>query len=381
VPTEEARSLVDAFTEARLLVTDNSPTGAVVEVAHEALLREWPRMRAWVTDIADDLRLWRQVEAAAAEWQRSGQDRTYLWPHERLVQAQRALGQLGIDRVHLDEPVEAFVRPEAERLLEELERSETSHYRRAEIGDRLDRIGDPRPGIGVRPDGVPDIVWCEVPGGTVTLEEGAGTFEVQPFFVAKYPITYRQYKAFLDDPRGYRDERWWYDLKHAPEPGEQFRPVGNCPAENVSWYHAMAFCRWLSDRLGFAVSLPTEWQWQQAATGGDRENAYPWGRDWADRCANTYESRLSRTTAVGMYPQGASVQGALDLAGNVWEWCLNKHDAPSDISAGGKDARVLRGGSWFGDPDLARSAARGYYDPDSRYGRVGFRVLCSSPIE
>ena len=59
----------------------------------------------------------------------------------------------------------------------------------------------------------------------------------------------------------------------------------NHPAENVSWYDAVAYCRWLSKRLGYEIQLPTEWEWQQAATGGDPTNQYPWGPDWdSKRC-------------------------------------------------------------------------------------------------
>lgn len=386
-----ARDLVDAFTDARLLVTDRAPDGtSTVEVAHEALLREWERLAEWIRDIADDLRLVRQAEAAAAEWERLDKYASHLWPHERLVLVHEALEKLGTIRTSLAEPTKSFLRPETERLLEEIERPHTTHYRRAEIGDRLDRIGDPRSGIGLREDGLPDIVWCEVPPGAVTLEANAGTFEVTAFKIAKYPITYAQYKAFLDDPEGYaRRELWWQGLTHEDLPGEQYRPIGNCPADNVSWHDAMAFCRWLDARLrdrgelqiGRQVRLPMEWEWQQAATGGHSDREYPWGPDWIDGRANADESRLSRTTAVGMYAAGASPVGALDLAGNVWEWCLNKYEKPSDCSLGGDATRVLRGGSWYYGRDLARCAYRGGDPPVSRFGHVGFRVvLCAPPV-
>jgi formylglycine-generating enzyme required for sulfatase activity len=201
-----------------------------------------------------------------------------------------------------------------------------------------------------------------------------------PFFIAKYPITYSQYKAFLDDAQGYAGKRWWNGLERKPKPGEQDHPIDNCPAENVSWYDAMAFCRWLTARLGYEVRLPTEMEWQQAATGGNPNNEYPWGPNWIESRANTDESRLSRTTAVGMYVGGASAHEVLDLAGNVWEWCLNKFERPNDVAMSGKERRVARGGSWAYYQALARCAFRGFLHPAFRYGNIGFRIVRVSLI-
>ena len=126
---------------------------------------------------------------------------------------------------------------------------------------------------------------------------------------------------------------WADDLYRDPE-GDSYAigRFGNHPAVYVSWFDAVAFCRWLSRRLGFTVRLPFEWEWQQAATGGDDRNVFPWGGDWDPKQepyrANTFESRLGQATAVGMYPAGASPTGALDMAGTVWEWCVNKFDTP-----------------------------------------------------
>ena len=231
------------------------------------------------------------------------------------------------------------LRPEAERLLEELERPETTHYRRAEIGDRLDRIGDPRPGVGLRPDGVPDIVWCEIPPGTVQLEGVDGEFEVERFFIAKYPVTYRQYQAFLDDPQGYANR----------SAGGRACSARRSPASNIGrpatarprtsrgttrWPTAAGCQRAL---CGYEVTLA------DASGSGSRPPPaaiptceYPWGPDWVEGRANTYEGRLSRTTAVGMYPDGATAQGVLDLAGNVWEWCLNKYEDPNECIVRGR---------------------------------------------
>ncbi len=155
----------------------------------------------------------------------------------------------------------------------------------------------------------------------------------------------------------------------------------------MSWYEAVAFCRWLSTRLGFVVTLPTEQQWERAARG-TRGFDYPWGEDYRSGCANCQETRdvsgpydIGRTTAVGIYPQGASPEGVLDLAGNVWEWCLNEYDTPKNVQVTGRQARVVRGGSWRFNPAFARSADRGDVGPGGRGGLVGFRVVCSAPIE
>jgi formylglycine-generating enzyme required for sulfatase activity len=263
-----------------------------------------------------------------------------------------------------------FIRPEAERLVEKLQ-LELTHQQRESIGLRLAEIGDPRPGIGLK-KGLPDFVWLPVSGGKITLEGDIGTFTVEPFYISKYPMTWTQYRS---------NKGWWKGLAdRQDEPGQQDRQIDNHPAENVSWYDAVAFCRWLSERLGYEIRLPTEWEWQQAATGGDSTNVYPWGPDSNSAYANTDKSSLGRTTAVRLYPQGASPVGALDMRGNAWEWCLNEYENSKLTKLSGSDSRVVRGGSWgFGLGD-ARTAFRLWYDPDARYGSVGFRVVCSSPI-
>src|SRR5512140_3259763 len=118
-----------------------------------------------------------------------------------------------------------IIEPEFDRLMAEINEPSTNHQRRAWIGDRLAEIGDHRPGVGLRPDGLPEIAWCAVPGGSVTLEEAAGTFEIQPFQMAKFPITYLQYRAFLDAGDGYHQKQWWEGLKRQAEPGRQNRPT------------------------------------------------------------------------------------------------------------------------------------------------------------
>ena len=397
-----ASELIDRFVDARLLVREPGEDGLpVVEVAHEALFRNWPRLKQWIQDTADDHRLRRQITQWAAYWQGHDRQAEHRWPDERVVEVVAMREHLKLQPADFTELERDFLGPiDRDQMLAALDEPATSHERRAIIGVRLSLLGDPRPGVGLRADGLPDIVWCEVRGGEVTLEiraenryriarwlnrSAATTFYVEPFRIAKYPVTYRQYRAFLEAEDGYHNPEWWHGLwvDRPPEkPGRQFQRYDNHPAENLAWVEAVPFCRWLSARLGYEVRLPTEWEWQQAATGGNPANVYPWGPEWDGNCANTYESELSHTTAVGLYPQGASPVGALDMIGNVWEFCLNEYDKPQkNVVLAGKARRVERGGSWGSFQDHASAAYRGFFfEPAYRDSYVGFRVACSSPI-
>ena len=105
-----------------------------------------------------------------------------------------------------------------------------------------------------------------------------------------------------------------------------------------------------------------------------------WGEKWDSSRANTSESGLSRTTAVGLYPKGASPVGALDMSGNVWEWCLNEYENPDRIDLSSENRRVLRGGSWDLSQSLARCVSRDSRYPDFRVHDIGFRLVSASPI-
>jgi len=84
-----------------------------------------------------------------------------------------------------------------------------AEHDRAEAGRELAEIGDPRPGVGKRADGMPDIAWCDVGAGEVIIEDSIGTQTVRAFRIAKYPTTYAQFQAFVSARDGYADERWW----------------------------------------------------------------------------------------------------------------------------------------------------------------------------
>jgi len=174
VQTPDDGRLVDAFVRARLLVDgDAGDRDAVLEVAHEALLREWPRLVDWITTRTDDLRVVRYAETSALEWERQGQPLDLVWPQKRLVPVYDALDHLGRKRGSLPYLTRAFLRLEFEHLEADLAGPHTSRADRAAILDALDRLPDPRPGVGVRSDGTPDIVWCPIPAGRVTIKGSA----------------------------------------------------------------------------------------------------------------------------------------------------------------------------------------------------------------
>ncbi|MGH9455460.1 MAG: formylglycine-generating enzyme family protein [Terriglobia bacterium] len=201
---------------------------------------------------------------------------------------------------------------------------------------------------------------------------------------------------------------------------EQRFKFPNHPRETVNWYQAIAFCRWLSWRLevlkhspsgsetkalslprlltgkahpkagepgGFdllnpftwAARLPTEAEWQFAAVGPSAKT-YPWGNDWNGRFANTIESGLSRTTAVGMYPAEAVPCGASDMGGNVWEWTLTEYGSGKSGDITNQEPWALRGGSWDRGQYHARAAYRNDYFPSSRGSGLGFRVVGVRPF-
>ncbi len=384
-----------------------------VNVIHETLIRSkgldaagkaqpyWPTLWDYI-EKNKDRAIWRErLREDAAAWLTKGRSAGHQWSHERVREAAEALrpmvGELSADEREFLGPMDV------EGMLAELELPETTHKRRLLIGERLAVLSDPRRGVGVDADGIPEIDWCYVPGGDVTVSVLADPDrlyskvadiyceQVETFYIARYPVTVAQYRAFLEAENGFCNPAWWGpDLYRDANGNEyEFGRFGNHPAIYMSWFDAVAFCRWLSGRLGFAVRLPDEWEWQQAASSGNDRNAFPWGANWSAVAepwrANTLESRLGQATAVGMYLAGATPTGILDMAGTVWEWCLNKFETGGIevvIRHGeyDRDPRVVRGGCWGSSRGSASSFDRGRHEPIVRNGYIGFRIVCSSPI-
>jgi formylglycine-generating enzyme required for sulfatase activity len=229
---------------------------------------------------------------------------------------------------------------------------------RAAAGVALAHLGDPRPGVGLRADGLPDIVWCKV-----------GSFHI-----SKYLVTNAQYATFVA-AGGYRKKQYWtsagwtrkeHESWNRPRPYQTPFDLPNHPVVGVSYYEAAAFCAWLSKELGYSVSLPTDKQWTQAAQGDDNRE-YPWGNKIDPDKANYSDTGIGTTSAVGCFPNGASPYKVLDLSGNVWEWTETE------------DRAVLRGGAFTTDERNVRCASRIDFSPDVHNLNVGFRVVCGVP--
>ncbi|MDX2029106.1 MAG: SUMF1/EgtB/PvdO family nonheme iron enzyme [Blastocatellia bacterium] len=269
---------------------------------------------------------------------------------------------------------------------------------RAAIGCAVGTIGgDSRKGVGIirnsRGIALPDIDWVEIPGGEFQYGDNPPEKLTLPtFHIARYPVTYAQYQTFLDDPAGFADARWFEGLAAKDEdrpPGEQRFKFANHPRERVNWYGAIAFCRWLSWRLGggydlkkvddWAVRLPTEFEWEKAAHGTDGR-IYPYEGEFDSAKGNTLETHIGQTSAVGIFPNGASPYGVMDMSGNVWEWCLNNYEKPAQEARNENlrtdKNRILRGGSFVNHFVLARAVYRIHDRAAINYYGYGFRLFC-----
>lgn len=210
-------------------------------------------------------------------------------------------------------------------------------------------------------------------------EQPVTPVSISCFFMARFPVTNAQYELF--DPTHRSKRAPWADENH--------------PVVYLNSRDAEKFCGWLSSKQGRKYRLPTEAEWEYAAKGIENR-IFPWGEkldsgnfaNFADKRTNfawrdtVIDDGFAETAPVGSYPRGASPFGIEDMAGNVFEWCLDCFEMykgkervnPRGIAVPSK--RIYRGGSWKSRAGNLRAAARNFNLPDYSSNDVGFRVVC-----
>ncbi|MGH8068220.1 MAG: SUMF1/EgtB/PvdO family nonheme iron enzyme [Candidatus Entotheonellia bacterium] len=325
--------------------------------------------------------------------------RAALWSGQIALLAGRAR----IDRgARIPHSGEAYIR----RLVTQMKTllaSDLTAPERCQAGEVLGHFGDPRfrPEAWYLPD-EPLLGFVEVPAGPFVMGSNYTTprlgedFEMPQheitlprYYIARYPVTVEQYRAFVQES-GYK-----------PTGEEWLCGLSNYPVVHVSWYDAIAYCKWVTERLrecegtpaelanllrqeGWCVTLPSEAEWEKAARGMDGRK-YPWGNDLAPHWADFLEIPTTGTRAVGCFRRGASPYQVQEMNQTVSEWTrtlwgktapepayrypYDPADGRENLQAPDRVLRVLRGaGLWH-------CAARGATRPIHRSHDVGFRVV------
>ena len=215
----------------------------------------------------------------------------------------------------------------------------------------LDDVKIEIPPLPFEPETVP------VAAGTFFMGSDDGPDEESPrhtvnlaaYRIGKYLVTNVQYAEFLQQEKlqPLPKKAGWSVRREPPQDKLDHPVIG------VSWHEALAYCTWLSGKSGRKYRLPTEAEWEKAASwDGQKQLQYPWGDDFLQDNCNSVENNLNDTTAVDKYlPQGNSPYGCADMAGNVQEWTgtlwgssLHQTDFPYPYRA--DDREILR----FADP-------------------------------
>jgi formylglycine-generating enzyme required for sulfatase activity len=424
---DEQQRVLQQFDRWRLVVRRGDAEATTVEVAHEALFREWARLRSWLEPERARLEALRSVQAAAATWGRQDRHPGFLDHRSQRLAEASALEQNTAYRARLSDLDSAYLVAcrKAEQAASRItQRVRVSIYalligiiaglvgwiNQDYIGEqwrwwRTDRpflaaniwpyVLTPAAEQALKPDpnksfrecwhedDCPDMVV--VPAGSFMMgspatEQGHTKPEeplhqvtiAKPFAVSKYELTFDEWDTCVnygDCPQGVSDGGF----------GRVQRPV-----IFVTWDDAQRYAAWLSKMTGKPYRLLTEAEYEYATRAGT-QTAYPWGDDIGKNsanctgCGSKWDAR--QTAPVGSFKPNAF--GLYDMVGNVFEWvedCAhNNYDgAPADGSAwiegGDCKSRVDRGGAWNFAPDSLRSADRDTSATGYRIDNLGFRV-------
>ena len=218
------------------------------------------------------------------------------------------------------------------------------------------------------------IAMVHLPSGRFMMGEEGSQKEViidYEFEIGKYPVIFDEYDLYCDD-------------MNIDKPDDKGWGRGERPVINVSWEDANRFCKWLSEKSGKEYRLPTEAEWEYACRAGSTTR-WSFGDDESELEKYAWYKKNSdgKTHLVGLTM--SNDWGIHDMHGNVWEWCQDDwvdsyKKTPKDGTAHYKGNRkVLRGGSWYDDAGITRSAIRLGSDLDSCISGIGFRLLRTLP--
>ncbi|GAB4213518.1 MAG: SUMF1/EgtB/PvdO family nonheme iron enzyme [Roseiflexaceae bacterium] len=269
---------------------------------------------------------------------------------------------------------------------------------RVEAAFVLGRLGDPRLPLPEQP-----AYWCEIAVGSFwhgdeTKEELQQLTIPYAYRIGRFPVTNAEYARFIADGGYDLEQPWW--TKHGRDSMRPRRvqprlwddPQYNAttqPVVGVSWYEAVAYCGWLTER-GYAegwlprevvIRLPTYPEWVRAARGTDRRR-YPWGDTAPDpERANYEDTGIGRPSPVGCFPAGQAECGAQDLLGTVWEWTATIWEQPAQhqpIYDSSRPERLIIVGTAFPTSNERLCCGARYWNgPIDWNDNWGFRVVWS----
>ncbi len=247
--------------------------------------------------------------------------------------------------------------------------------------------------------------WVRIDAGTFEMGANKGTdplannderpkrnVTLDGYEIGKNEVTVTQFARFVA-AGGYDSEGLWdrtaqgeadrFGAWSEPHDWQAQLSHPKRPVTGVSWYEAMAFCKWRSAQVGRPITLPTEAQWERAARGvaGRR---FAWGNQIPDGSLDlNYNKNIGHTTDVGTHPDGNTPGTKISgLAGNAWEWCLDRKVSyridprtGDGLRTGRSQYRAIRGGAFHHEGPKLRAACRFGAGPQVRIDSVGFRLV------
>ena len=404
----EVKTIIQKLADARLITTDEQAGKDTVTISHEKLIDAWPWLKKLVNENRDVIALQNQIAKDAKEWDEHQRDASYLYTGARLGNAQE---KLQVRKLILNELAQIYIhggieledaklREKERRQQKELEdarklaataQAQARAERRARqitvamlvmLASLLILVGYQPVRNGILRQQAMGSALISIPKSEPVLGDSRYTKD-NPAFLPRgsYALD-----AFQIDPYEVSNSRYLLCVKagvcsYPLEDPKFFTAAVNAelPVVNISAIQASQFCRWLGR------DLPNDLQWERAARYTD-ERTWPWGKSAPSvDNANLFFDNVQVPTQlkpIGQYKSGTSLEGAYDLAGNVWEWTrsdyyqyqseldMDHFEIPKTIS--------VRGGSYETNPQSAMSDTIAFRLPSTTYQpnkSIGFRCV------